>query len=257
MSYIFFLGGHDLEMLTIRDLLNKHKHTYIDKNLDWSPKASIYKTEIREALSKHKIPVLIEIEDDVDLGDAAIHIDHHGEQSGNKKPTSLHQVFDLLDLSKQFWTFEYDLVAENDRAYIEGMQRIGACQDDIIRIRSLERKAKGITGEQEKTAVEAINNIEEYCDGLLKVVRLAHNNTSTVADRMHVALGGLGYKNLLVFSPNEVNFVGQGYLVYALAKKYADSWYGGALPKRGFWGSAKNMNSLSFLTSVIELVSDL
>lgn len=34
-QYIFFIGGKDLEMETIKQLLSAHNQPYIDKNLGW------------------------------------------------------------------------------------------------------------------------------------------------------------------------------------------------------------------------------
>ena len=42
---IFLLGGHDLDMLTIRELLDKYEIVYKDKNLTRSSKLSDYKKE--------------------------------------------------------------------------------------------------------------------------------------------------------------------------------------------------------------------
>ena len=34
-QYIFFIGGKDLEMETIKQQLSAHNQPYIDKNLGW------------------------------------------------------------------------------------------------------------------------------------------------------------------------------------------------------------------------------
>ena len=33
---LFLLGGHDLEMLTIRNVLDAHGYTYVDHQLQWN-----------------------------------------------------------------------------------------------------------------------------------------------------------------------------------------------------------------------------
>lgn len=45
-QYIFFIGGKDLEMETIKQLLSAHNQPYIDKNLGWGAKTSAYEAEI-------------------------------------------------------------------------------------------------------------------------------------------------------------------------------------------------------------------
>ncbi|MGH9893393.1 MAG: hypothetical protein ACREA0_15670 [bacterium] len=125
---VFFLGGTDLEMLTIRTLLEETiPGRFHDKHLVWGAKASAYGEEIGEALDAGKTPVLVELEDDVGLDREAVVItDHHGERAGSDKPTSLHQIFALLGLPAKRWTRWFDLVAANDRGYIAEMQRSGS-----------------------------------------------------------------------------------------------------------------------------------
>jgi hypothetical protein len=236
--YCFFLGGHDLEMLTIRDLLAEHAPgCFLDKGLSWGAKASDYREEIGSALANGFTPVLIELTVDMALdADRVVVIDHHGGRAGMDKPTSLHQVFELLVLPRDKWTRWHDLVAANDRGYIPEMIEIGASQEEIIEVRAADRAAQGITPEEKAEGEKAAADAEVLADGMLTVVRLPHTRTATVADRLEPALGGPGYENLLVISPDQVNFFGSGKLVYALNKTFPGGWYGGSLPERGFWG---------------------
>lgn len=236
-NLFFFLGGHDLEMLAIRELLDEYAPgRYCDRGLTWGATASVYQTEIQAALDAGQTPVLVELEDDLGLGTGKIITDHHGHLSGSDKPTSLHQVFDLLGLPGNAWTRRMDLVAANDRGHIRGLLDAGATMDEIIAIRVADRRSQGITGEQELQAVNAIAARQEFCGGRLTLVELPHNRAATVADRLAVELGGPGYENLLIVSPAEVNFYGIGALILALDKKFIGGWYGGSLPERGFWG---------------------
>ena len=81
---------------------------------------------------------------------------------------------------------------------------------------------------------------ETLAEGRLTLVRLPHEHTATVTDRLDPALGGPGFKNLLVLCPEEVNFFGSGDLVAAIDRRFPGGWYGGALPRYGFWGRAGN-----------------
>lgn len=68
---VFFLGGRDLEMVTIRALLQAHAPTmFHDKGLAWGARASAYQGEIESALAEGKTPVLIELENDLGLDPA-------------------------------------------------------------------------------------------------------------------------------------------------------------------------------------------
>lgn len=235
---VFFLGGADLEMATIRALLAEtlpgHVH---DKGLRWGAKASAYREEIMSALAQGLTPVLVELEDDLVLGPTCIIIvDHHGPRAGADKPTSLHQVFSLVDLPPERWTRWHDLVAANDRGYIPEMIKIGATQEEIIRVRAADRAAQGVTAGDEIVGEKAVSKAETVAGGKLTIVRLPHNRTAVVTDRLDPALGGPGFQNLLVHSPEEVNFYGDGKVIEALAAQFPCGWYGGALPERGFWG---------------------
>ena len=235
---VFFLGGHDLEMLTIRGLLEQHAPgRFHDRGLGWGARASSYRGEILAALVAGATPVLIELEDDLGLPDGTLFIaDHHGARAGKEAPTALHQVFRLLALPPEGWTRWFDLVAANDRGYIPALRQIGASAREIADIRTADRRAQGITQADEDAAEQAVRHLELDAGGALTVVALAHARTATVTDRLHPALGGPGYRNLLVLAPGEANFFGEGRIVAALATKFPTAWYGGALPDQGFWG---------------------
>lgn len=96
--YIFFLGGHDAEMLEIRRILESEGIPYVDKHLNWGAVLSDYRDELI-GLSEGDIPVLIELEADMALPPGAIVVDHHGPAAGKEKRTSLEQTADLLGVT--------------------------------------------------------------------------------------------------------------------------------------------------------------
>jgi hypothetical protein len=61
--YRFFLGGMDLEMATIRELLERHAPgCFEDKRLGWeNAEAARYAQELRAAHARGEIPVLVEL----------------------------------------------------------------------------------------------------------------------------------------------------------------------------------------------------
>lgn len=240
-NYQFFLGGHDLEMIAIRELIENHSSAIVhDKRLRWGARASDYRQEINAALAAGATPVLVELEQDLDLPeDKARIVDHHGDSAGHDKPTCLEQVFALLELPRHLWTRHRALVAANDRGYIPAMrQELNATPEEIRTIRQQDRQAQGITADEERAAIAAIDEIEYCCHGRLAIARLPHNRTAALVDRLQPEAGGPGIDNILVISPGEVNFYGTGAAVAALAKKYPSGWYGGDLPVKGFWGMA-------------------
>lgn len=96
--YEYFLGGRDLEMTTIAELLHSVGETVHDRHLIWGAKASAYREELAAARSTGAIPVLIELTDDLGLANDidqghAILIDHHGDRAGKDVPTSIEQIY--------------------------------------------------------------------------------------------------------------------------------------------------------------------
>lgn len=232
------LGGHDLEMETIAALVESAlPGAIVDAGLDWGARASAYRHQILEALERGVTPVLVELEWDLDISrELAIEIDHHGSRAGRDAPTSLHQVFALLELPSSRWTRWYDLVAANDRGHVRAMVEMGATREEIREVRRLDLMAQGATEADFAIAREAVAARESHARGELTVVRLSHGRASVVADLLHPALGGPGYAALAVVSPNQINVWGSGELVAWLESEFPGGWYGGELPVSGFWG---------------------
>jgi hypothetical protein len=241
-NHHYFLGGNDLEMEAIRRLLRDKEvppdHVH-DKNLDWGAKASDYREEL-EQLPHTAVPVLIELANDLGLDESRIIIvDHHGGRAGVDKPTSLEQMWRLLEMAPDQWGkgeyADFPLIAANDRGYIPAMRQLGASEEKIADIRRRERAAQGITEEQEQQAEEAIRR-QRTIEERLTVVHLAHSKTAPVTDRLALKPG---HENILAISPKEINFFGDGRAVCRLHKQYPGGWYGGALPQRGYWGHGR------------------
>jgi hypothetical protein len=251
----FFLGGHDLEMLTIRELIEQHTQAVIhDKQLSWGASTSDYEAEIHNAIKTGATPVLIELKQDLDLPQDKIRIiDHHGPLAGHDKPTSLEQVFELLCLPDNLWDRHLQLVAANDRGHIPAMLQLNATSEEIQSIRLQDRQAQGITADEEQTAIEALSKLEYLLDGRLVVAHLPHNKTAALVDRLQPEAGDPSVQNILVISPDEINFFGEGKAVLALAEQYPQGWYGGDLPIKGFWGmEGKNNQQLQIIFNMLE-----
>ena len=244
-KFEFFLGGRDLEMLTIRQLLQSLGDISInDRSLGWGEKTSDYRAEITSCQAAGRIPVLVELRDDLGLVAAekaklVVIIDHHGERAGRDVSTSLEQVFALLELPREQWSRQMALVAANDRGYVAGMKAIGATPEEIRQIRDADRAAQGITVEQEQIGRLSAEAAESSHGGRLKIVRLSHDRAATVTDALIPELGGVGYENLLIFCPSQTLFYGSGWCIRHLKSRYPGGWSGGELPDTGYWGIDK------------------
>jgi len=244
MKYLFLLGGHDLEMKEIKNILDEQSIPYIDKNLRWdNAKLSQYKDEIKEHLEKDsniKI-VAVELTNDLNMtSDRLIEIDHHNEKS--HLPSSLEQVASLLGIEL---TRKQRLVAENDKGYIPYMEKFGATKDEIAYIRRLDREMQGVSEEDEKLADEAIKN-KKTIDNIV-VVKSETSKFSPIVDKLYPT------ERLLIYTDTELTYYGK----YAkqLGKEYKNKYgnnvyYGGS--GDGFFGIYDTKITGELICKIIE-----
>jgi hypothetical protein len=242
-GYRFFLGGHDLEMVTISALVTATLGPghIVDRHLRWGAVAAAYADDIRLALDQGATPVLVELPGELP-GDMPRHgmidVDHHGARAGATVPSSLRQVFQLLRLPEAAWTREHALVDANDIAHLPGMRAIRATADEIRAIRLADRQAQGVTLVDERLARAALTRARRC--GPLLIVASRTTRTSPLLDFLEPEYGGPGASDVVVTTPSTVEFYGRGELVAQLSALHYRSWFGGALPQRGFWGLSES-----------------
>lgn len=245
---LFLLGGYDLEMLTIRNLLESRKADYADRRLNWqNAVASSYRKEISEAERQRRTVYGIELREDMSLPSVYRRIDHHNDLS--HLPSALEQVAEILDFPMDR---HMQLVVANDRAYIPGMLQIGAAPEEIERIRRADRKAQGVTEEDERLAEKAIaENREDVGD--LYIVRAFNSRFSPVCDRL------FPYRRLLVYTDSEWVYYGEKALqVAALFEKEIGEgkmFCGGG--ESGYVGTSQNRYSQKELMEMIDRIKRL
>ncbi len=241
-KYIFFLGGYDLEMVTIKEILEEKKEKYFDKKLIWGAKASAYKEEIEKILP-HQIPVLIELEIDIDLPPDALIIDHHNEKESNQ--SSIEQIASLLHIELTRWQ---KLVTANDKGYIPAMKCICATEDEIKEVREADRKAQGVTEKEEKLAQESIENCKSEENGII-IIKALTDKFSAIADRMYGKTD-----NLLIYTDDELTFYGnrKKQIVEKFKNLIDDNnaYYGGGVC--GFFGVGKGALTTTEIMDVKE-----
>lgn len=243
MANVYFLGGMDLEMQEIRELLVSTNEQFYDKGLAWGASVDDYSLEILAAISAGNTPVLIELSGKAPK--EAIVVDHHGDRAGEN--ASIRQVHDLLREAGHNieWTRHHQLVATNDVGHIQAMQAMGATREEIAEIRAADRAAQGITSGQEAEGERAVSQAVIFAlpDAVTAVV-LHHGKTATVMDRL--ALLETPPQNVVIFSPGETNFYGDGDRIERLDAAFPGGWKGGQLPVRGFWGISQEISLLGF-----------
>lgn len=250
---LFILGGNDLEMVVIKQLLSMagvkfvqpkkewgdHSYSVRDLNLEVEPSYTVG-NGFGGGMMPSKITgfdrvCFVECRPADDFppsnsrGTEVEIVDHHGEQSW--RPASILQVLRLLGLKLSSPTLRWvELVAANDSAWFEGMKTLGATADEMRFIRAGDRSAQEITGEQETEAERALTAPVEMV-GAVRVIRMAHSKTGPVGDRLAIDAisAGKPIPAYLVFSVDgEVNFSGPGDLAQAIHEKFVGGWAGGS-----------------------------
>lgn len=221
-SPIFFLlGGADLEMQTIREILVGEGIPFADHNLRWdNALLSSYQKELVEHAESTIYGV--ELQEDIPFSGNYRSIDHHNQKSHS--PSALEQVADLLSLPMNRYM---QLVAANDKAYIPGMIALGASQKEVDTIRLADRKAQGVTEQEEAMAVKAVKENLEEVNGM-KIVRALSSRFSPICDRLYP------YRNLLVYTDTEWMYYGENTLL--IRSMFEEAYQEGGL----FYGGGTN-----------------
>lgn len=241
-KYVFFLGGRDLEMLTISKILLKRNEIVHDKKLKWGAKASEYIKEIKNLPDDH-FPVLIELKIDIEIPPNSIVIDHHNENAGIDKKTSIEQIADLLNIEL---TQEQKYVSINDKEHIIGLKKAGLDNKKIQIIRNQDRKAQGITSIDEKNAKVSIKHFSKQLSNDAIYINSFTEITSPITDFLFGH-----YKHIFIKTPQEkFSYSGTADIIEKLKKHYKENffedkemefWFGGELVNYGYFGSNRTL----------------
>lgn len=197
----FLLGGNDLEMTTIKNLLVNAGEQFETHDLRWdNAKLSSYEKTLEEYGNSPDYQIYgIELNEDIPHPDNYVRIDHHNDFAN--KPSSLEQVATLLGLAMDR---HMQLVAANDSRYIPGMIKLGASREEIDDIRRSDRAAQGVSeGDDERLAEESLKSCKGDASNLY-VVKSLTSKFSTICDRMYP------YRRLLIYNDDVAEFYGEG-----------------------------------------------
>ena len=196
-SAVFLLGGHDLEMMEIRRILESYKIAFFDNNLTWNTaRLSAYSNILSESPNAHYYGV--ELNEDCLPPAHYTRIDHHNDYSD--RDASVLQVAGLLGIEPDR---RMALVAANDARFIPGMLELGASQSEIEVIRRQDRAAQGVSEEDERNAELSIaRSLSIYGD--LQVICSLTSRFSPICDRLYP------YRRLLIYTDDVWTFYGEG-----------------------------------------------
>ena len=218
---VFLLGGYDLEMETIKQILEgRDDCMVIDKQLRWdNAHLSAYKDE----LPQHTYNIIygIELQEDISPPENYHRIDHHNDW--DDKPSVLEQVAQIIDMQLNRYQ---KLVAANDKGYIPAMQQLSATEEEIADIRKRDRAAQGVTEQEEKLAEQSLT--QHLCKyGELYVLKSQTSRFSPICDRL------FPYQQLLIYTDDEWMYYGKG--KEQLVKFFSNE----IVPRRVFYGGGK------------------
>ena len=250
---MFIVPNNDLEAMRIIEVLKENNEIFLVTKQSWGASwdnlEGNIKTEIHEAWKQYQLGIATKFEIyGIELqGETpnilCENIDHHTYENDDRsnKFSSLEQVLHLLNKPISDWD---KYISANDAGYIPAMEKAGTSPIMIKQIRALDRKAQGITSEQEEQAIEAIEKLEKYND--LTLIRSVHSKCSIYTDKLYGE-----YKNLLILSEDgESNFYGDTKIIEKLFESF-QGWEGGKLEEGyGFWGGYADQKDVEKLVKV-------
>lgn len=243
---IFLLGGNDLEMTTIKNLLVNAGEQFETHDLKWdNAKLSSYEKTLEEYGNSSDYQIYgIELNEDIPHPDNYVRIDHHNDFAN--KPSSLEQVVKLLGLEMGR---HMQLVAANDSRYIPGMIKLGASREEIDDIRRADRAAQGVSEGDESLAEKSL----ESCEGNiydLYVVKSLTSKFSAICDRMYP------YRRLLIYNDDVAEFYGEGVNdITLLFKSELDAkkmYHGGG--DSGYLGTVSGVYSKEEIAGIVDKI---
>jgi uncharacterized membrane protein len=243
-NIVFLLGGNDLEMCEIRNLLTSKRIHYVDKKLKWD---NAFLSQYNECLVKGKTYYGVELRKDIETDCRYISIDHHNERSTEK--SALEQVADLLNVKL---TREQELIAANDKGHIFAMKEMGASDKEVESIRKRDRVAQGAEEGDEEKAQTSIEKNLKIIKGVTTVRALTHFY-SCITDRLYP------YNKLLIYDNETLVYYGcyieklvRCFRSYIKAKK---AFYR-SNSTNGFFGLNKNSFSLEEIDKIKSRIID-
>jgi len=241
---LFLLGGYDLEMITIRDILLdtgyvditytkdfSQENCFADKKLIWGAELKEY----QEFLDFNGDIFGIELLEtkDITIPTNYTRIDHHNDFSD--KLSAIEQTIQLLGIEM---TRFHKLVAANDSGYIPAMKKFGASPIEIENIRKADRNAQGVSDEDEQNAIQSIEKYLTLIEDIIIVDSLTPK-FSAITDRL------FPFAKLLITHNNHMVYYGKG--THILKEKLSSSiqqgkaYTGGG--NSGFFGIPQNILS--------------
>lgn len=235
-----------MEMQIIKQMLEGRDDCVVfDRHLNWGNAIlSAYGDEIKN----HPDCTIygIELKEDIPCPKNYHSIDHHNSKESNV--SSLEQVAHILGIKL---TRQQMLVAANDKGYIPAMVAMDATKEEIADIRLKDRKAQGISDEDERLAEKSIAQyLSVYGD--LYIVKSLTSHFAPICDRLYP------YRELLVYTDEEWAYYGKqkANLVEQLQDEIRQGriYHGG--DDEGYIGAVKGAFTIKDINNFVEKMTN-
>lgn len=194
MSRIFLLGEYDFEMHEIKKILKANNEIFFNKDLKIDAKLSNYSDKLAELYDYDEV-YAIELVND--YKSTKINFINHPEFFSD--PSSIEKVCEILNVPI---TREQKLIGIDDYSQIDGLNRYGANNEEISKIRRMHRKFQGVTEDDELLAEKSIKeNYKTYNDDLT-IIKSYTDNFLPIYDRVYP------FKRLIVYNLKKFNYYG-------------------------------------------------
>lgn len=210
--YIFFLGGHDLEMQEIKRILEVCGYekgiNYFDAGLKWNNAFwSAYKDIIDSIIQTEgdNKPTIVGIElfddDKLSMAEEWKLLDHHNENC--EQPASLAQLIKLLRFEpiNAEEEREIELIIANDQDAIAGLRLAGATNHEITRIRRAEAKIINVSNETKEIFAKEEHEKNDRKENNVRVVK-------TLANTFYGLTDSFPDSNIIIYNNSSLQFSG-------------------------------------------------
>jgi hypothetical protein len=262
MKYFFLLGGSDLEMQEIENILAENNIEYENLALTWSDASWEKYSDIANKKIKEGYTVVgVELFNKEYKPPKALDIDHHNER--RCEPAAIEQVAHLLDVELNAYQ---KLVAANDKGHIPGLIRAGASYNQIKEIRKKEHDIQGITNKDLEKVRQAIRTSELINN--VTVIRYNEEKFLPVSDLLYENVLEENKDNLSAVNSiphiiyNDDKLLYSGKVTGELIKNYENEidenkiYYGG-YPESGYFGTVKGKFTAEELNDIKETILNL
>jgi hypothetical protein len=233
---LWIVPDNDLESKEIQRLLVAQNEKFLTTGLAWGATWAKLEPSVVQEIQDHHTADQKNVVYGIELGGPnpfrAINIDHHqySWEDRSHLESSLEQVAGIL---KVRLSREQLLIAANDREWIPGMEDLNATPEEIDSIRRRDRRAQGVTEDDERRALAELSKSEDR-SGLF----IIDTGQRPISAHLDFAYLQKDAREILVRSPEQWLYSGRKHRILASLRLGLEYWSGGGFAS-GYFGVTK------------------